>query len=159
MTKTCQIEHRYICEILMNYQLNVVNGGRSLQLLQHLHKGTNGHMVAAAHVHNILGPCSPQSFAEVHIDRFGAIPKKHQPGCWCLITALSFPEGLKCAIDPALYSQEYTTIDQVAEAAMQLGHGFLLAEVDIKSTYRHKLFQFTLMTETRGFFMPFANRL
>ena len=40
---------------------------------------------------NILGP--PPSFPGLHINGYGVIPKKHQPGKWRLITDLSFPEG------------------------------------------------------------------
>ena len=65
-------------------------------------------------------------------------PKKHQPGKWRLITDLSFPEGASVidAIDPALCSLEYTSVEQVAEAALKLGSGSLLAKIDIKHAYR-----------------------
>jgi len=39
------------------------------------------------------GPFPPHLAPAVHINCFGVIPKKHQPGKWCLITNLSFPEG------------------------------------------------------------------
>ena len=86
----------------------------------------------------ILGPYPPHSFADLHINRFGAIPKKHQPGRWCLITDLSFPDGssVNDAVDPALCMLEYITVDRVAEAAMQLDNASLLAKIDIKSAYR-----------------------
>lgn len=88
---------------------------------------------------NILGPYSPHSAPTgLHINRFGVIPKKHQVNRWRLITDLSFPDGFSVneAIDPALCSLEYITVDKVAEAAMRLGHGSLLAKIDIKAAYR-----------------------
>ena len=87
---------------------------------------------------NILGPFPPNTIPNLHINRFGVIPKKHQPGKWRLITDLSFPDGssVNYAIDPSLCSLTYTSIEQVAEAAMKLGAGSLLAKIDIKSAYR-----------------------
>ena len=87
---------------------------------------------------NILGPYPLHSFADLHINRFGTIPKKHQLGRWHLITGLSFSEGssVNDAVDPALCTLEYITVDRVAEAAMQLGNASLLAKIDIKSAYR-----------------------
>lgn len=86
----------------------------------------------------ILGPYSPSMLPSVHINRFGVIPKKHQPNKWRLITDLSFPEGhsINDAIDPALCSLSYISVDQAAMAAFRLGKGSLLAKADIKSAYR-----------------------
>ena len=42
---------------------------------------------------NILGPFMPGSFHSLQINRFGVIPKRHQPGKWRLLTVLSYPEG------------------------------------------------------------------
>ena len=55
---------------------------------------------------NILGPFNPLSFPGVHLNSFGVIPNKHQPGKWRLITDLSSPKGSSAndAIDPALTS-------------------------------------------------------
>lgn len=80
----------------------------------------------------ILGPYSPSMLPSVHINRFGVIPKKHQPNKWRLITDLSFPEGhsINDAIDPALCSLSYISVDQAAMAAFRLGKGSLLAKAD-----------------------------
>ena len=87
---------------------------------------------------NIFGPFSPSALPEVHINRFGVIPKKHQPGRWRLITDLSHHEGTSVndAIDCALCSLTYTTVDEVAVTATALGQGAQLAKIDIKSAYR-----------------------
>ena len=86
----------------------------------------------------IRGPFPPHLAPSVHINRFGVIPKKHQPGKWRLITDLSFPEGesVNDAIDPALCSLKYVTVDQVARQAVLLGKGALIAKTDIKAAYR-----------------------
>ena len=88
--------------------------------------------------HHILGPYPPHAFPGTHINRFGVIPKKHQPGKWRLITDLSYPKGFSVndAINPALCSLSYISVDAVAMTAMQLGHGSLLAKIDIQSAYR-----------------------
>ena len=87
---------------------------------------------------NILGPFPAVSAPKTHINRFGVIPKKYQPGKWGLITDLSFPEGgsVNDGINPSLCSMAYITVDQVAARAMSLGKGSLLAKIDIKSAYR-----------------------
>lgn len=87
---------------------------------------------------NILGPFSRDLAPLVHINRFGAIPKKNQPGKWRLITDLSHPAGasINDAIDPAVCSLIYITVDQVAAKAMSFGTGALIAKIDIKSAYR-----------------------
>jgi len=58
---------------------------------------------------NILGPFSIATAPAVHINCFGVIPKKHQPGKWRMITDLSFPEGhsVNDAIDPEACSLSY----------------------------------------------------
>lgn len=39
----------------------------------------------------ILGPFHPSQSQDIHISRFGVIPKRHQPGKWRLILDLSHP--------------------------------------------------------------------
>ena len=86
----------------------------------------------------ILGPYSLNTMPGIHTNRFGVIPKKHQCNKWRLITDLSFPRSnsVNDAINPALCSLTYISVDQVAAIAMQLGKGALLAKADIKSAYR-----------------------
>lgn len=87
---------------------------------------------------NILGPFPPAIAPKVHINRIGAIPKKHQPGKWRVITDLSFPDG-QCvneSITSECCSMQYITVEQVAKRAMQLGKGSLIAKIDIKAAYR-----------------------
>ena len=86
----------------------------------------------------ILDLFLPHTIPHIHINRFGVIPKRHQPGKWQLITDLSFPEGnsVNDAISAAACTLQYISVDQVALQAMQLGKGALLAKTDIKAAYR-----------------------
>lgn len=86
----------------------------------------------------IWGPFPPHLAPSVHINHFGVIPNKRQPGKRQLITDLSFPEGasINDAIDPALCPLKYITVNQVAQQAILLGKGSLIAKIDIKAAYR-----------------------
>ena len=83
----------------------------------------NEYLQKKTHLSNTIGPF-PVHKSEVHINRFGIIPKKHQPGKWYLITDLSFPEGASVnnAIDPRLCSLN-------AMKALQPGKGLLIAKL------------------------------
>ena len=86
----------------------------------------------------ILGPFPPESLARVPLqtNRIGVIPKG-STGKWRLITDLSHPPGhsVNDAIDADLCSLSYTTVERVAQQAMSLGKGALMAKVDIESAY------------------------
>ena len=75
---------------------------------------------------------------DVHISRFGVIPKSHQINKWRLILDLSFPKGrsVNDGIPKDLCSLHYITIDDAIQHIMTLGRGTLLAKVDIKSAFR-----------------------
>ena len=87
----------------------------------------------------MLGPF-PLSFpaSELHFNPCGVVPKGHNTGKWRLITNLSYPDGgsVNDGIDTEWSSLAYTTVDRVAETAVGLGRGALLAKVDIESAYR-----------------------
>ena len=73
----------------------------------------------------------------IHINKVGVIPKG-QLGKWRLIMDLPHPQGhsVNDAINPDLCSLTYTTVEKVAQQAMSLGRGALMAKVDIESAYR-----------------------
>ena len=85
----------------------------------------------------LLAPTRQQLFV-VYISRFGVIPKKHQPGKWCLILDLSFPKGksVNDGIDKDVCSLRYITTDDAAHHIMTLGRGSFLAKIDVKSAFR-----------------------
>ena len=87
---------------------------------------------------NIRGPFMPGSIQPLHINQFGVIPKRHQPGKWRLITDLSYPEGrsVNDAIDKSICSLSYISVRDVANTAVALGRGALIAKTDIKAAYR-----------------------
>ncbi len=86
----------------------------------------------------MLGPFPLAWKAQVHINRFGLIPKGHNTGKYRLITDLSYPSGCSVndGISPALTSLSYVTVDDIAKMAQQMGKGSLLAKMDIEAAYR-----------------------
>ena len=83
-----------------------------------------------------MGPFPRDQF--VHVNRFGVIPgPKSTPGKWRLITDLSFSQRHSVNEDAELCSMRYTTVENLAVAAMECGRGALLAKVDIRALYRH----------------------
>ena len=85
----------------------------------------------------VTGPFLKELVPEVHINRFGVIPKKHQPGKWRLIVDLSHPSGhsVNDGIPKPLCSLSYITVDSAIAEIMKLGRGTLLAKVDVKSAF------------------------
>ena len=64
-----------------------------------------------------MGPFNPQIFPEVHVSRFGVIPKA-DPGSRRLILDLLSPEGASVndGIDPNVCLLSYMTVDNAARA-------------------------------------------
>ena len=86
----------------------------------------------------IVGPLSLDQFPQVHVSRFGVIPKNHQPGKWRLIVDLSHPKGssVNDGISPALCSLHYSSVDEAVRRALALGEHTQLAKFDLESAYR-----------------------
>ena len=72
------------------------------------------------------------------INRFGVIPKPHQPGKWHLIVDLSYPKGssVNDGIESELCSLSYASVDDAVSIILQKGQGTLLAKLDLESAYR-----------------------
>ena len=85
----------------------------------------------------IIGPLPLSDFPRIHISRFGVIPKS-SPGKWRLIVDLSAPEGhsVNDGVREDLCSLKYVTVDDAAQAVLELGPGAQLAKVDVRSAYR-----------------------
>ena len=85
----------------------------------------------------VVGPADPEQ-CRIQVNRFGVIPKSHQPGKWRLIVDLSYPEGASVndGIDPALCSLSYTSVDWAVKLIVAAGRGSLLAKLDLESAYR-----------------------
>ncbi len=86
----------------------------------------------------VVGPMVPHSIPGVQINRFGVIPKSHQPGKWRLIVDLSHPEGssINDGIDRDLCSLHYTTVEEASRRVVNLGPGAEMAKFDLESAYR-----------------------
>ena len=87
----------------------------------------------------IIGPFAPTEAADIHVSRFGVIPKRHQPGKWRLILDLSSPEGksVNDGIDRERCSLQYESVDDAARILMGLGRGAQMAKIDIAHAYRN----------------------
>ena len=85
----------------------------------------------------VLGPFSSADLPEVHVSRFGVIPKGKSEK-WCLIVDLSAPEGksVNDGIDPSLCSLTYVTVNNAVSAILRTGKGSFIAKADIKQAYR-----------------------
>ena len=70
----------------------------------------------------------------VQMNRIGVVPKG-QTGKWRLSTDLSYPPGknMNDAVEPTLCFLVYTMVEKVAQWAMSLSRGALVAKVDIES--------------------------
>ena len=88
----------------------------------------------------LLGLFGPSSkiWSQVHVSRFGVIPKGSS-GKWRLILDLSSPAGFSVndGICPEYCSLSYTSVDEAAKLVCSLAQHSLLAKpVDIQSAYR-----------------------
>lgn len=74
----------------------------------------------------------------LHVNRFGVIPKPHQPGKWRLIVDMSSPpdHSINDGIEPELCSLTYASTDDAVANIISMGKGTLLAKLDLESTYR-----------------------
>ena len=88
----------------------------------------------------VLGPLSRELFPQVHINRFGVIPKG-TTGKWRLIVNMSSPSSLSVndGIDKSLCSLSYVGISETVRGIVERGRGTRLAKVDIKCAYRNVL--------------------
>ena len=70
--------------------------------------------------------------SQVHTSRFGIIPKGHQPGKWCLILDLSFPNGasINSGISIEFCSLQYVTVVHAATIISELGVGIQMVKID-----------------------------
>ena len=88
----------------------------------------------------IVGPLEPGTLniRSVQVNRFGVIPKPHQPGRWRLIVDLSYPRdnSVNDGIEPELCSLSYASIDDAVEMVLKKGRGTRLAKIDLESAYR-----------------------
>ena len=87
----------------------------------------------------IAGPFREHEVPEVHVNRFGVIPKSGKPDEWRLILDLSFPpdRSVNDGIDQHLCSLRYPTVDQAVAHILRVGQGAVLAKVDVAHAFRN----------------------
>ena len=77
-----------------------------------------------------------QPLPDLHVSRFGVIPKRHQPGKWRLILDLSCPAGH--SVNDRIAGEDYSLpcmkVDDIA-GIMRLGRGSLMAKFDVQNAY------------------------
>ena len=135
--------HYFIQGITVGFRLGF--NGCDLQSAQrNLQSATDHPTVVDDYLHNELllgrmsGPFLPSACSNVHINRFGVIPKNHQQDKWRLITDLSYPSGgsVNDGIPSQLCSLTYVTIDDAILNILKSGRNTMLAKIDIKSAFR-----------------------
>ena len=87
----------------------------------------------------VFRPVGPVARDSIHLNRFGVIPKPHQPGKWRLIMDLSHPKGASVndGVSRELCSLTYASVDDAAKLVLEAGHGAILAKLDVQSAYRN----------------------
>ena len=98
----------------------------------------NGYLRDKLAKERMLGPFSSVNhLPQLHVNRFGVIPKGHNTGKWRPITDLSFlhRRSVNDGIDSTLSSLSYIAVDDIAAVAAQLGPGALIDKFDIESDY------------------------
>ena len=85
----------------------------------------------------VAGPFSIPPISNLHISRFGVIPKNNQPGKWRLILDLSSPHGhsVNDGIPRDPFSVPYMKVDGIVNGIMTRGRGTLMAKFDVGSAY------------------------
>ena len=86
----------------------------------------------------VPGPLKKEEWPSVHINRFGVIPKPHQPGKWRLIVDLSQPKGrsVNDGIEPELCLLRYTSVDEAVKRCHRMGCRSWLTKLDVEAAYR-----------------------
>ena len=86
----------------------------------------------------VLGPVDPGLAGSIQVNRFGLVPKGHEPDNWRLIVDLSFPgaSSVNDGIGPELCGLRYTSVDAACQRVLELGQGAVLAKFDMSGAFR-----------------------
>ncbi len=93
---------------------------------------------AELHAGRVFGPVDLELANTVQVNRFGLVPKGHQPGKWRLIVDLSSPKGgsVNDGIEPSLCRLHYTSVDEACVKVTAKGQGAMLAKFDVEGAFR-----------------------
>ncbi|KAM4748944.1 protein KTI12 homolog [Rhinophrynus dorsalis] len=85
----------------------------------------------------MAGPSESPPLRDLIVSPLGVVPKR-EPGKFCLIQHLSYPEGhsVNDAIDEAQCSVQYQSFEQALQLVIDAGPGALMAKLDIESAFR-----------------------
>ena len=125
--RTCSLGYRAPWRHLRPAKRNIPSAYEHPQVI-------DAYLTNECHLGRVLGPFT-QPPCPLHINRFGVIPKKTQPGRWRLIVDLSFPDGgasVNDGIPCDLCSLRYPSIDLAVQQILQLGQDAQLSKLDIK---------------------------
>ena len=97
----------------------------------------NNYLQSEVQFGRVAGPFSQLPLPDLHVCRFGVIPKHHQPGKWRLILDLSCPAGhsVNDGIAGEDYSLQYMKVDDIIAGMMRLGRDSLMAKFDVQNAY------------------------
>ena len=97
----------------------------------------NDYLKTEVELNCIAGPFKVPPLPELHINRFGVIPKS-TPGKWRLITDLSYPSGASFndGIPEDSCYFKCPGIQEAIDKIMLYGNGTLLAKFDLSRAYR-----------------------
>ena len=86
----------------------------------------------------VAGPYRRSECPGLHVSRFGAIPKPHQPGKFRLILDLSHQKGhsVNDGIESDLCTVQYASVGEAVRRVLAMERDGHLTKVDIESAYR-----------------------
>ena len=114
-----------------------VSAKRNMQSAQQHFSVVEDYLEKEVSMSRVIGPISDK-ISGVQINKFGVIPKNHQPGKWRIIVDLSSPDkaSVNDGISQELCSLSYVSVDDAVRQILELGPGAMLAKLDIQSAYR-----------------------
>ena len=113
-------------------------GKRNLPLAKAHPEVVEGYLQHEISMQKVAGPFPLTLLPEIHISRFGVIPKCHQINKWRLISDPSLPKvkSVNDRILKDLCSLYCIAIDYAIQHIMKLVRGTLLSKVNIESIFR-----------------------
>ena len=106
-------------------QSSLKSASRNLPCASHHPEVVDQYLAEECAQHRVAGPYNSTLAPDVHVSRFGVIPKNHQPNKWRLIVDLSHPVGhsINDGIPKSLCSLSYITVDQAIGHIQKMGRG------------------------------------
>ena len=118
-------------------RMQCISAASNMQSARQPPEVIDAYLAAEVRAGRVLGPMEPGNHPRVHVNRFGLVPKSHQPGKWRLIVDLSHTRGASVndGVEPELCSMNYTSVDVAVKRVLALGEGARLAKFDVEGAY------------------------